>query len=259
MRNYQILVLLLAVLLSLNGCFGFYEGSVDALSEHIVERSEGEGAEFDEPNIQLEVDSNGMEPLFEHVYVNGTVLSGAGDEDDVYIEIAFEEDHFNASAVEKYDFMVDELLDRENGISDGETFALTLSIESLMGNTSFTQTIYIKIYELDENETVQYSTILQNFSVIVPFIDSDDDGVTDEDDAFPYDANETTDADGDGVGDHADSCQYSAAPNTHDGCLSSTNEGEDKDMKEVPFIGFFATLSMFMLAVVFINNEQEDI
>ncbi|MEJ6530285.1 MAG: hypothetical protein QNL81_01740, partial [Euryarchaeota archaeon] len=143
----------------------------------------------------LEVDSNGMEPSSEHIYVNGTVLSGAGAEGDVYIEIAFEEDHFNASAVEQYDLMVNESFDKANGISDGETFALTLSIESLMGNTSFTQTIYVKIYELYENGTVQYSTILQNFSAIIPFIDSDSDGVTDEDDAFPNDANETADSD----------------------------------------------------------------
>ncbi len=36
------------------------------------------------------------------------------------------------------------------------------------------------------------------------FVDSDGDGVPDEDDAFPFDPTETTDSDGDGVGDNAD-------------------------------------------------------
>ena len=58
-----------------------------------------EAADSDEPNIQFDIDSNGTEPPSDIVYVNGTVLSGAGDEEDVYVEIAFEEDSFNESAV----------------------------------------------------------------------------------------------------------------------------------------------------------------
>jgi hypothetical protein len=73
-----------------------------SLHENIIQYSEEEEAEYesDEPNIQLEVDSNGME---QYAYVNGTVLSGAGEEGDVIVELAFEEDNFNASAVGKYD------------------------------------------------------------------------------------------------------------------------------------------------------------
>lgn len=211
MRTNQMFVLLIAIFLPVSGCFDFYQDSNVSLHENIIQYSEEEetGYESDEPNIQLDVDSNGME---QYVYVNGTVLSGAGEEDDVFIEIAFEEDYFNASAVAKYDLIQNESLDRENGISDGETFVLTLSIESLMGNTSYTQTIYIKIEELYENGTVQYSTILQNYSVTIPFIDTDGDGVTDEDDAFPYDENETADSDGDGVGDNSDAFPNNNAP-----------------------------------------------
>ena len=317
-----------------------------------------EAADSDEPNIQFDIDSNGTEPPSDIVYVNGTVLSGAGDEEDVYVEIAFEEDSFNESAVTKYNLALEDLLSNANALIDGDTFSLMLSIESLMGNASFTQTIYIKIYELDENGTVQYSTILQNYSVIVPFIDSDGDGVTDEDDAFPLnplettdsdgdgvgdnadtfpndanettdsdedgvgdnadvfpnDANETTDSDGDGVGDNSDAFpndanettdsdgdgvgdNSDAYPNdpalweddeeTSDACVEweywnpelvddsqpgngcphyvdSSDDGEANDEEtevsessEVPFVGFLATLSVFMLAVVFINNEQE--
>jgi hypothetical protein len=246
MRNDQIFVLLLFVLLPLAGCFDFYEDSDDSLHEYIVQYSEEEiEYESDEPNIQLEVDSNGMEPSSEHIYVNGTVLSGAGAEGDVYIEIAFEEDHFNASAVEKYDLMVNESLDKVNGISDGETFALTLSIESLMGNTSFTQTIYIKIYELYENGTVQYSTILQNFSAIIPFIDSDSDGVTDEDDAFPNDANETADTDGDGIGDNSD-----AFPNDANETADSDEEEMSDGLPSIGIIGTLAVVGVSFVAVI---------
>ena len=295
-----------------------------------------EAADSDEPNIQFDIDSNGTEPPSDIVYVNGTVLSGAGDEEDVYVEIAFEEDSFNESAVAKYNLALEDLWSNANALIDGDTFSLMLSIESLMGNASFTQTIYIKIYELDENGTVQYSTILQNYSVIVPFIDSDGDGVTDEDDAFPLnplettdsdgdgvgdnadtfpnDANETTDSDGDGVGDNSDAFpndvdettdsdgdgvgdNSDSHPNdpalweddeeTSDACVeweyrnpelvddsqpgngcphyvdssgdgeANDEENEESESSEVPFVGFLATLSVFMLAVVFINNEQE--
>ena len=83
----------------MSGCFDFYQDSNVSLHENIIQYSEEEetGYESDEPNIQLEVESNGME---QYAYVNGTVLSGAGEEDDVVVEIAFEEEYFNTSAVE---------------------------------------------------------------------------------------------------------------------------------------------------------------
>ena len=220
MRKCQIFTLMLVFLLPLTGCSDFYEDSDESLNEYIVQHSEtenNEGSEeeeeveyeSDEPNIQLEIDSNGVE---QYAYVNGTVLSGAGEEDDVVVEIAFVEEYFNTSAVEKYNNMQNDSLDRVQEISDGDTFALTLSIESLMGNASYSQTIYIKIEELYQNGTVEHLTILENYSVTIPFIDSDGDGVTDEDDAFPYDENETADSDEDGVGDNSDSFPNNNAP-----------------------------------------------
>ena len=186
MKTDRIFVFLLVVMLPMSGCFEFFEGPGETLHEHIVQNSESENNEnvseeeeteyeSDEPNIQLEVDSNGTEPSSEYVYVNGTVLSGAGEENDVTVEIAFEEEYFNGSAVGKYDRMQNNTLDREQEISDGDTFVLTLSIESLMCNTAFNQTIYIKIEELHENGTVQYSTILENYSVVIPAGESDED------------------------------------------------------------------------------------
>ena len=176
MKANRIFVLLLAVMLPSSVCFDFYEGPGESLHEHAVQHSEpenNEGSEeeeeveyeSDEPNIQLEIDSSGVE---QYAYVNGTVLSGAGEEDDVVVEIAFEQEYFNTSAVDKYNNMQNDSLDRVMEISDGDTFVLTLSIESLMCNTAFNQTIYIKIEELHENGTVQYSTILENYSVVVP-------------------------------------------------------------------------------------------
>ena len=211
MRTKQIFVFLIVIFLPMSGCFDFYQDSNVSLHENIIQYSEEEetGYESDEPNIQLEVESNGME---QYAYVNGTVLSGAGEEDDVVVEIAFEEEYFNTSAVEKYNNMQNDSLDRVMEISDGDTFALTLSIESLMGNASYSQTIYIKIEELYQNGTVEHLTILENYSVTIPFIDSDGDGVTDEDDAFPYDENETADSDGDGTGDNSDAFPNNNAP-----------------------------------------------
>ena len=220
MRTDRIFVLLLVAMLPMSGFFDFYEGPGESLHEHAVQHSEpenNEGSEeeeeveyeSDEPNIQLEIDSSGVE---QYAYVNGTVLSGAGEEDDVVVEIAFVEEYFNTSAVEKYNNMQNDSLDRVMEISDGDTFALTLSIESMMGNTSYEHPIYIKIEELYQNGTVEHLTILENYSVTIPFIDSDGDGVTDEDDAFPYDENETADSDGDGVGDNSDAFPNNNAP-----------------------------------------------
>ena len=342
MRTKQIFVLLIVIFLPMSGCFDFYQDSNVSLHENIIQYSEEEEEveyESDEPNIQLEIDSSGVE---QYAYVNGTVLSGAGEEDDVVVEIAFVEEYFNTSAVEKYNNMQNDSLDRVMEISDGDTFALTLSIESLMGNASYSQTIYIKIEELYQNGTVEHLTILENYSVTIPFIDSDGDGVTDEDDAFPYDENETADSDGDGTGDNSDAfpnnnapvvsnvnispeealqndeltCNYdvydadgdtivvdvtwlvngdvAGAPGSQSDTLSSAfnfedvvecsvtasdgqetsnavngtitilpassfESNDDDESSEVPFIGFFATLSIFMLAVLFIKNEQDNV
>ena len=43
-----------------------------------------------------------------------------------------------------------------------------------------------------------------NYITPIIIIDNDGDGIADEDDAFPQDANESSDSDGDGVGDNAD-------------------------------------------------------
>ena len=64
-------------------------------------------------------------------------------------------------------------------------------------------------------------------------VDSDRDGVADEDDAFPNDANETADTDGDGVGDNADACSGhddsadADRDGTADGCDTCPNDADN--------------------------------
>ena len=64
-------------------------------------------------------------------------------------------------------------------------------------------------------------------------VDSDRDGVADEDDAFPNDPNETADTDGDGVGDNADACSGhddsadADRDGTADGCDTCPNDADN--------------------------------
>ena len=62
----------------------------------------------------------------------------------------------------------------------------------------------VDIKEVVDKETTVSSS--PNMS-IKTLLDSDGDGVSDADDAFPDDADEWEDSDGDGVGDNADNCQ----------------------------------------------------
>jgi cyclophilin family peptidyl-prolyl cis-trans isomerase len=61
--------------------------------------------------------------------------------------------------------------------------------------------------------------------------DDDGDGMNDTDDAFPYDASETTDTDGDGIGDNADADDDGdGVADTTDNCPYVANNGqEDSD------------------------------
>ena len=60
---------------------------------------------------------------------------------------------------------------------------------------------------------VIFNTIVNNKS----FLDSDNDGIVDSEDVFPYDSSEQKDSDGDGVGDNTDKFPY------------NPNEWEDSD------------------------------
>ena len=61
----------------------------------------------------------------------------------------------------------------------------------------------------------QLDNAILNLVDVFDLLDSDGDGVPDDDDIFPYDSNETMDSDGDGVGDNSDA--FPDDPNeTHD-------------------------------------------
>jgi hypothetical protein len=65
--------------------------------------------------------------------------------------------------------------------------------------------------------------------------DSDGDGVNDDQDAFPFDANETMDSDGDGVGDNGDDFPNDANETTDtDGDGTGDNSDEDADGDGTP-------------------------
>ena len=78
--------------------------------------------------------------------------------------------------------------------------------------------IYEIIYTCEDSDG---NSVQMSRWVTIVEVDTDGDGIPDDDDAFPNDANETTDSDGDGVGDNADQCDdtESGATVGDDGCV----------------------------------------
>ncbi|MDB2570599.1 hypothetical protein N9X79_00375 [Euryarchaeota archaeon] len=102
----------------------------------------------DEPDVDINFDLNNSRVTTPTITVSGTVLSGAESQNDVYVEIAFMEDSFTASAIEKFNMENDETWAKTKvGLGDGDTFSLTLSLEDLYTNKSVSQRVFIRIYE----------------------------------------------------------------------------------------------------------------
>jgi PKD repeat protein len=72
---------------------------------------------------------------------------------------------------------------------------------------------YAVILTVTDGEGLIHQTI-KTITVSSSFTDSDDDGVEDNADAFPYDPSEQTDSDDDGVGDNADAFPYDPSKQT---------------------------------------------
>jgi cyclophilin family peptidyl-prolyl cis-trans isomerase len=101
--------------------------------------------------------------------------------------------------------------------------------------------------------------------------DDDNDGMNDENDAFPYDATETTDTDGDGIGDNADADDDGdGVADTTDNCPYVANAGqgdsdgdgigdacdaEDGETPSVPSVGFVFTVLTFLGAARFLRRD----
>ncbi len=77
-------------------------------------------------------------------------------------------------------------------------------------------------------------------------MDSDGDGIGDNEDAFPNDANETKDTDGDGVGDEAD-----YAPKDPE-----VTKKDDLTGEASPGFGFLAVVCSLMIATVTMQRRE---
>ena len=191
--------------------------------------------------------------------VSGLLVSASQSE--TYIEVAFETASFASTPVEKYDLSLLGVWARSDAIAVGDNFALQLDVASLRGSETIMQTVYVNAYQYDEDGQAVLSDAEQ-FEIVIPFLDSDGDGVTDSDDAFPNDSTETTDTDNDGVGDNTDAFPNDSTETTDsdgDGVgdntdafpndPSQTEESEDEPSQPVPGFEFWLVVIALWMAV----------
>ncbi|MEL7237570.1 MAG: thrombospondin type 3 repeat-containing protein, partial [Planctomycetota bacterium] len=85
-------------------------------------------------------------------------------------------------------------------VQGGAWQSLTADLSTLAG-----QTVYVLVEAADAASGSLVEAGVDDVQIIAPDpLDSDGDGVPDDEDAFPFDPTETTDTDGDGVGDNGD-------------------------------------------------------
>ena len=169
--------------------------------------------------------------------VSGLLVSASQSE--TYVEVAFETTSFAATPVEKYDLSLLGVWARSDALAVGDTFSLVLDVASLRGSETVMQTVYVNAYQYNEDGQAVLSDAEQ-FDIVIPFLDSDGDGVTDSEDAFPNDSSETTDTDGDGVGDNSD-----AFPNDP----TQTVVSEDETPESVPGFELWLVVIALWMAV----------
>ena len=100
-------------------------------------------------------------------------------------------------------------------VSGAEEATYSINVPSQGANTFNSFIMYLDTRDVD----VSVTNIAINAAATGP-VDSDNDGVNDDQDAFPNDASETADSDNDGVGDNAD-----AFPNDASETADSDNDG----------------------------------
>jgi hypothetical protein len=175
--------------------------------------------------------------------VNGTLLNTTMNP--AFVEVAFNETSFDASAVDKYDLRLDGVWNRSNGLEQGDDFSLGLMLDSIQTNVTIIQSVYINAYGYDSNNEAVLLTSL-SVMVTVPYLDSDGDGIPDEADAFPFDGSEWLDTDADGVGDNSDYAPYD--PTVWEYVAEGDSEDEDES---VPGFEVWLLILAMLFAVSF--------
>jgi len=105
-----------------------------------------EGFGDEPPVVNLDASLNETRVDTDTISISGTVLSGA-ENGDVYVEVAFFEENFSATSQKKYQMSLEGLWAKSDGLSDQESFTLSLDLDGKYSNISRDQRIFIKIYE----------------------------------------------------------------------------------------------------------------
>ena len=108
--------------------------------------------------------------------VNGTLLSTMMSP--AFVEVAFNDTSFDASAVDKYDLRLDGVWNRSDGLEQGDVFSLGLTLDSIQTNVTIIQSVYINAYGYDSNNEAVLLTSL-NVMITVPYLDSNENDVGD--------------------------------------------------------------------------------
>ena len=208
----------------------------DPLSDMWSAPPPGASIELTAPDLLDIIDTDFM-------LVNGTLLNTTMSP--AFVEVAFNETSFDASAVDKYDLRLDGVWNRSDGLEQGDDFSLALMLDSIQTNVTIIQSVYINAYGYDSNNEPVLLTSL-SVMVTVPYLDSDGDGIPDEADAFPFDGSEWLDTDADGVGDNSDYAPYD--PTVWEYVAEGDSEDEDES---VPGFEVWLLILAMLFAVSF--------
>ena len=112
--------------------------------------------------IQYDTNQNQTIVTANEINITGFVQSGSENQNDAYVEIAFNLEDLDASAVHKYNLYLENKWAKTSGLNDSDSFSLMLSLEGMYTNETNSKMIYIKSYEGDDKrwETVYWIEIL---------------------------------------------------------------------------------------------------
>ena len=114
----------------------------------------------EEPVVDVDFSLNNTRISDDTISVTGSVVSGAESQRDVFVELAFEEETFGLTPIQKFNAETDGTFAKtKDGLGDGDSFVLNLSLDGMYSNVSQTQRIFIKIYEYDSISGERWVTI----------------------------------------------------------------------------------------------------